>query len=254
MDDSTFDRLTRHLGTTASRRAGLGLTLGAATGAFVSLFGMDERDARGKGKGKSKGKKKNKKKNGDSQQPAPGCPEASTDCGAGVCASPGECCPGEKSCGGGCIRVQDCCPYTERVCIGGGCVPHDACCPRVEQRCGAECCVLGEECCNGSCSVSNGGICTQDGWCPPVTGWACCDGSVADCSTSPCCNVTAGEICCVTSTDPVIETTCCPGGGDQCARGGCCPVGTKWKGDCEACCTNGTTACTSCRAPVGGRG
>jgi hypothetical protein len=238
MDHDTFDRLTRRLGTPSTRRTGLGLALGAA----LSLFVTDEPGVDGKGKNKRKKKKKAKRE----------CPDNTTDCGGGVCAPAGECCPGEKTCGGGCIRAQDCCPHTERSCPNGVCVPKGACCPIVEEACGSECCLLGEECCNGTCSVSDGGTCTADGWCPPLTGWPCCTGSSDTCSDGPCCNIAAGEACCVSSLDP-IETTCCPSI-ERCAPGGCCPAGMRWKGDCEACCTPGTTGCSSCQAPVPGRG
>lgn len=242
MDHAAFDHLARHLGSSLTRRTGLGLALGAALSRVV----MDEPGAAGKGKGKKKRRKKKQQKRG--------CPDTHIDCGDGVCVADGECCPGEKPCGGGCIRARECCPHTERACPSGVCVRKDACCPIVEERCGAGCCGLGETCCNGTCSLDNGGICTADGWRPPVTGWACCAGSVADCTHSPCCDVAAGEVCCVSQLEPFVETTCCPGGGDHCAPGGCCPVGTSWKGDCDACCTHATTGCSSCRAPVRGRG
>lgn len=240
MDTDTFDRLARTLGSLSTRRAGLSLALGAALGLVIT----DEHDADGKGKSRKKRKKKQAKRK---------CPDSSTDCGGGVCVPEGDCCPGEKPCGGGCIRARDCCPYTERACLHGGCVAKDACCPTGEQACGTECCGPFEECCNGSCGLLDGNTCTADGWCSPINGWACCDGSVSDCTDSPCCDRAAGEACCVSSIDPV-GTTCCPGGAGQCAPGGCCPAGTRWKGDCQACCTDGTTGCSSCRAPVAGRG
>jgi hypothetical protein len=241
MDHATFDRLTRRLGTPSTRRTGISLALSAALGLFVT----DEPGVDGKGKNKKKRQKKKK-------QAKRGCPETSIDCGGGVCVPDGKCCPGEKPCGGGCIRVRDCCPHTERSCPNGVCVAKDACCPIVETACGSECCGDFEECCNGECQLADGGVCTADGWCPPLIGWPCCDESVSDCSTSPCCDIAAGEACCVSSLDP-IETTCCPGA-ERCAPGGCCPAGMKWKGDCEACCTSGTTGCSSCQAPGPGRG
>jgi hypothetical protein len=248
MDHATFDRLIRHLGTTSTRRTGLGLVLGTAGGVLAGLFVTDEPGADGKGKNRNKNKRKKKKRTKQA------CPDTSTDCGGGVCAGAGECCPGEKPCGGGCIRARECCPYTERPCPSGVCVSKDACCPITEERCGAECCGLGSECCNGACELSDGGVCTADGWCPPLIGWACGVGSNSAGFDGPCCDIAAGEGCCVTQLEPFIETTCCPGGAEQCAPGGCCPAGTGWKGDCEACCTHGTTNCSSCRAPVGGRG
>jgi hypothetical protein len=242
MDHTTLDVLARQLGATLSRRAGLGLVLGAA---LAGLGLMDERVAEGKRKRRKKRKKKRARR---------ACPESAIDCGRGVCVKDGECCPGEKVCGGGCIRNDQCCPHTERQCPGGSCVRKDACCPVVEERCGAECCKPGEECCNGTCVFADGSVCTADGWCSLITGFACCAGSISDCTDSPCCDIGAGETCCVTQLEPFIETTCCAGGGDQCAPGGCCPVGTRWKGDCEACCTNGVTGCQSCQPAVGGRG
>jgi hypothetical protein len=262
MDSSIFDDMVRAVSHRNTRRGALGALAGGLLAVIAPLTG--------------EAKPKRRKKKGQRPKSCPErcggrcvarcpdvmtrnqttcqceCPDEMNKCGQ-VCVGADRCCPGEKSCGGGCIREQDCCPHTEKWCPTGVCIPKDACCPIVEEACGAECCVLGEECCNGVCGGTFSEICTKDGWCPQVGAQACCAGSIQDCGDSPCCDFSAGEACCVSSLDPV-ETTCCPGGPGQCAPGGCCPAGTEYKGDCEACCTNGTTACTSCRSPVAGRG
>lgn len=259
MDSNRFDDIGRALAARGSRRS----ALGALAGGVLAVLAPATSDGKGKRR-KKKGKPCADRCGGTCRPRCPDimirnrstcqceCPAEMTKCGQ-VCVGADRCCPGEKTCGGGCIREQDCCPHTEKSCPNGVCVAKDACCPIVEEECGAECCVLGEECCNGECEVALGGICTKDGFCPPTEGQACCTGSSTNCTDDPCCRFSEGEACCVSSLDP-IETTCCPGGHERCAPGGCCPAGMKWKGDCNACCTIGVTGCTSCTAPVGGRG
>lgn len=239
IDDIAFDRFTRLLGATPRRRTALGLMLGAAMGGLTTLLETTDADARGKGK-----KKKKKKKQ------AAACPNDSVDCRGGACAAPGECCPGEKTCGGGCIRAKDCCPYTERECPDGTCVAKDTCCPVSEEPCGTDCCILGTECCHGTCGGgSRDEMCTSEGWCPTSEAMPCYH-EHTDSLDGPCCRFAAGEECCFLSDG---GSTCCPGNA-QCAAGeGCCPEGTSWKGECEACCTPGTTGCSSCTAPTPGR-
>jgi hypothetical protein len=262
MEGHAFDDVIRAVSTRGSRR----FALRALTGGLIAALPPAA----------SAGKAKRRKKKGKSRTPCTArcggrcvsrcpdvmtrnqstcrceCPDRMIKCGR-ICIDQDDCCPGEKKCGGGCIHEQNCCPSTEKPCPNGVCVSKDACCPIVEEECGAECCVFGEECCNGLCGGLFSEICTKDGWCPQVGAQACCAGSIQDCGDHPCCDFSAGEACCVSSLDPV-ETTCCPGGPEQCAPGGCCPPGTEYKGDCEACCTNGTTGCSSCRSPVAGRG
>jgi hypothetical protein len=141
---------------------------------------------------------------------------------------------------------------SDEVCIGGNCRPTT--CVNGEPACGDTCCDPGELCCNGVCRFQGTAICTADGWCPPVTGHACC-GS-AGCAEGPCCNIDI-EACCPTlESDGSVTTTCCPGNGERCAPGGCCPAGMHWTSDlgCDACCPDGFGHCHECVAPVPGRG
>ena len=264
MDGNYFDDIGRAMAERGSRRDALRVLAGGL------LAALAPEAAAGKGKrGKKKGKPRNScgercggrcvakcpdvmKRNPSTCQCE--CPGEMIGCGQ-VCVAADRCCPGEKSCGGGCIRDRDCCPLTEKACPNGVCVPKDACCPIVEEECGAECCVLGEECCNGTCQFQGTAICTKDGWCDSLQGRACCAGSISNCSDDPCCDFSAGEACCASIFgDGTVETTCCPGGHERCAPGGCCAAGMRWKGDCEACCTIGVAGCSSCVAPTGGRG
>jgi hypothetical protein len=262
MDGNHFDDMVRAASGRRSRRA----TLCALAGGLLAALAPTAGEGKGK-RGKKKGKPRKpcaERCGGRCVSTCPDvmtrnpntsqcdCPEDLNRCGQ-VCVGADRCCPGEKSCGGGCIREQDCCAHTEKECPNGVCVDKDTCCPIVETECGAECCILGSRCCNGECGGAPGDTCTKDGWCPLFDAQACCAGSVQDCSGDPCCRFAEGEGCCVTNLDP-FETTCCPGGVAQCARGGCCPVGTRWVGDCEACCTHGTRNCSSCTGAVPGRG
>lgn len=179
-----------------------------------------------------------------------------------VCTIDG-CCPdgfaGFKVCNGFCMDTDtdphhcgDCNAACEggENCVNGKCGGEETC-PPFQEKCGDTCCEFGEVCCHGACAPQGSAICTNDGWCASTEGHAC--GAESTEVEGPCCRFSAGESCCVIALDP-IETTCCPGDADQCGRGGCCPVGTRWKGDCEACCVVASPGCQACQAPVPGRG
>lgn len=197
----------------------------------------------------------------------PLCPEDSKGCchspGVDVCTIDGCCAEldGMKACNDFCIDTNthpshcgDCNVACDAgtPCIRGRCEPLT--CPNGEPACGVQCCEDGEQCCNGECRFNGTAICTNDGWCPPVTGHACC--GTAGCAEGPCCNVDI-EACCVSlAGNGDIETHCCPGDGDECAPGGCCPIGTRWTsdGNCDACCPPGAIGCQGCIPVEGGRG
>jgi hypothetical protein len=263
MDGNHFDDMVRAASTRPSRRGVFRALAGGLLTALAPTAG-DGKGRRGKKKGKPRkpcaercgGRCVSKRPDVMTRNPTTcqcECPEDMNRCGQ-VCVGADRCCPGEKSCDG-CIREQDCCRHTEKECPNGVCVPKTACCPIVEKACGANCCILGEECCNEKCGVSLGAVCTKDGYCSAPEGQACCAGSTQDCSDHPCCLFSAGEACCASIRgDGTLESTCCPGGHLQCALGGCCPTGTEYKIDCDACCTRGTTGCSSCTEVVAGRG
>lgn len=148
MDDSSFDRLTRVLTETVSRRG-----LGGLAGTLAALSLTAEAEAKKKGN-----KKKRKKK-----KAAPRCADLFADCGTGD-----DCCTG--TC---CVNV---CRFTEAVCctsltLGtlGACTEENpVCCP------GGCCTVDFPVCCGEFCCPTASPVCCGAGCCPSGT---TCDGS-----------------------------------------------------------------------------
>ncbi|MDQ2654216.1 MAG: hypothetical protein M3Z20_14380 [Chloroflexota bacterium] len=274
MDHATFDNLARELATTSTRRARLGLALGAAGGALASLFLTDDPGAEGKGKKQNKGhrgKKEHKRKKKKKQpQPDQPCPGTMTDCGEGVCVPDGECCPWEKPCGEGCLNAQSCCPHTERTCPNGkcvatgaccpdtertcpngGCVAKDACCPIIEEVCGDECCDFSELCSDDGCCPVDGTSDVCDGKCTSLDSNEHCGACGNACGTCKTCKKVNGNFVCAgpdrsapacedcLEGEVVSATSCgdhCCGIGAECCGGGCCASGKCRVSNGQTCC------------------
>jgi hypothetical protein len=241
MDDSTFDRLTRFLGTTPTRRDGIGLAITAALGAVASLLDSDGADARERGNGKrhgkrptnrkgkekwkqqhsdigsekkkGKGKKKKPKKPTQDQPQSPPPPDAPTwkKCiGCNVCQTctegEGVCRPDPSKNGlqcGGCHTCRD-----------GACnAPADTLCPE-GQRCRPS---------TGICCPT----CQSDGSCCPV-GSICIDPGPF--STNFCCDTELFDFC-GGNGDGTFKSCCARDThrclNDQCVPRGECPDGMK---------------------------
>lgn len=197
MDDTVFDRVTRAL---VTRRAGLGLGLGALTGLAVGA----------EAKKKKKKKKKCKPacgacaacKNGTCKPVANGAACGTGDtCQAGVCAGSGGCGAGQKRCGAACIAREACCQDGEPCgggtgrCLTGVCRSKPVCEPRgtvIPQATanGRVCCSSVKDCQDGS----GGGQCTCKAAAP---GDDCLSNS--DCATGTCvgyrCRSCSGAAC-----------------------------------------------------------
>jgi hypothetical protein len=256
MDHATFDDLARRLGTTSTRRTGLGLALGAAGGALASFFLTDDPGADGTGKKQKKNKSNNgnkgkKKKKKKQPRPAQPCPGTMTDCGEGVCVPDGSCCPWEKPCGEGCINAQSCCPHTERACPDGGCVAKDACCPIVEETCGDECCDLSELCSDDGCCPVDGTSDVCDGKCTSLDSNEHCGACGNVCGACETCKEVNGSFDCAPPDrsapacedclegEVVSATSCgtfCCGIGAECCGGGCCAAGKCRVSNGQTCC------------------
>lgn len=197
MDDSTFDRLTRFLGTTPTRRDGIGLAITTALGAMASLLDGDAAEARGRGKGKRHGKKPSNRKSNERwkqqhsdiasekkkrkgkkkpKKPTPDQPQS----------PPPPDTPNWKSCAG-CNPCQTC---TDGE---GVCRPDPS---KNGVQCGG--C---HTCRDGACNAPADTLCGEDQRCRPSTG-ICCPSCQSDGS---CCPV--GSIC--INPGPFSTNFCC---------------------------------------------
>ena len=215
MDDTAFDRLTKRLGATPTRRNVFGLAIGAAVGGFAGLLGLSETDAKN-----GKGKKKKKK----------GCPKK--PCPKGYQRN-------KRTCKCECVRTP---------CSGGKEFDAESCrcrCPRDLRECQGEC-IGKDECCptdlpcpedpKGCCS-SQAEVCTIDGCCLELDGWQVCNGFCIDTKTDPShcggCNdpCQPGEIC---TQGICIQPELCPDEGVACpgrTAPFCAPKGHSCCGD-----------------------
>ncbi|MFT4038976.1 MAG: NHL repeat-containing protein [Thermomicrobiales bacterium] len=201
MDDTVFDHLTRVL---VTRRAGLGLGLGALAG----LAGIA--DAKKKKKNKNKKKKKCKPacaectscKNGKCQPVADGAACGAGDtCQNGVCAGSGGCGKGQKRCGAACIARDACCQDGEVCGDGTGRCLTGVC--RAKPVCESKGTVIpqasanGRVCCSSNVSSQAGTTGVEDHCLAADPGDTCLSDS--DCATGTCvgyrCRSCAGAAC-----------------------------------------------------------
>jgi hypothetical protein len=207
MDDISFDRLTKSLGVTATRRSALGLVTSALSGGFAGLLGLDMADARNKNKKKGKGKKKKGKSKPRGER-----------CGAATCR------PGQRCCGGECVAPDLCCQTTGdcngcATCVGGVCVADPT-------KNGTQCsgCL---ECANGACGVPNDDFCDDGEICRSSTGICC-----PLCSNEQCCAV--GERC--INPGLLSPNFCCDAGLNE-------PCGDNGDGTYRECCSRRSERC-----------
>lgn len=207
MDGAAFDRLSRAVGRTRTRRSLLGTLVGMA--------GLTWHSAGAKRKHKRKRKP---------------CGGAIT-CADGSCLEPGKCCPDERDCGTYCIAGTKCCNDEQR-CENGSCAKKTTCCP------GWTPCPIADDCCHelagevcaeeeGCCDVladrelcDGKWCCTSDEHCVPGVGCrknAPCGADRFVCGQGGtiyrCCP--DGALCCLGETDgeccdPAFSK-CCPG-------------------------------------------
>jgi hypothetical protein len=203
MDTDHFDRLTKTLSTTGTRRGALALLSGS-----LSLLGLPQT---------AQGRKRRGGRDVTIQGP---CGDGSGP--ANTCDRPGDCCTGicersqpdkPKRCrcrrqGQPCTKTRNCCQGAgqEQVCVGGTCQPG---------RCTA-----------GSCPT--GQVCQSDGTC------ACDATSCAECQT--CGNTGA----CVADAAKLGQD--CGQAGQVCQQDGTCACGANSCGACQSC-DSGSGAC-----------
>ena len=256
MDDSTFDRLTRAISSTGSRRRLVGLLAGVGLAGLLSHLDDAETEAKRKRHGrrhshrpgKHKHNRKGKSKGGRGK-------------GGGI-GGPGPC----TAKGGSCQQNGDCC--------GGNCF-NQVCAPPVTE-CGGVACPAGRAgCCSGTCCTAPSNQCNALGQCcaPDCDGKQCgpdgCGngGACGTCSGDLTCDESSGKCLCTAencpngccSNGPGNPGTCetgdtfqqCGGGGARCAH--CANSETCHDQQCVACtdsCTcTGQSACLTPNAP-----
>jgi hypothetical protein len=163
-----------------------------------------------------------------------------------VCVDQDRCCPGEKECGGGCIREEDCCTYTHKRCPDGSCLAKDGgvCCPDVEVACpNAD---------DGCCNSFAGEECATNGCCNTIiTGHEICDGKCVYTRTDKEHCGGCGRECdaCSSCIEGDCRSNC--GEGRACCGRTCCPTGHCHEG--KYCCAGDDIFCpgtpgTCCRS------
>jgi hypothetical protein len=215
MDSSRFDKLTKALATSTSRRQALKTIAATTLGSILGLGGI------GTAFGASK-----------CHRNGTGC-DTNSQCCSGYCANGEKCtCPPAPACNSICP-----CP-SGQTCVNGSCCSND-------QVCGSTCgCPSGQVCQNGQCvtpCTASGGTCSGNSDCCSVTccngvccpsGQACVQGQcVSPCpvGTVPCGTVCCSD-CCANEGTGICGTTCSPGTccatslGLQCCLDGTCKL------------------------------
>jgi hypothetical protein len=243
MDATTFDRITKLLGATPSRRATLGL-IATIAAQLTNLPGGQEAEAKNKKKWSKKKRHKKKKHRDEPKGEFCGdryCEKNQRCCGA-QCVDPGECCE----------RNSDCNPC--ELCNVGLCVPDPT---KNGKACNG--CL---ECVNGACGIPNDDFCPDGQKCRSGNG-VCCPACVNDkcCPAGSACinpGLFSDNFCC----DMVRNTPCgrnsdgtfrqcCSTFNERCVDGECVPKETC-EGDLTAqglCCPEGTVACAGLSGP-----
>ena len=233
MDDQRFDRISRVIASSTSRRGALkGIAAAIGGGALVSLFGVRPQRAA-------------------AAEPGEAC-LTNNDCTVGTCINsvcacedPAEpwrgcsCSTGtEAPCGGGtllCCATDDSGPGGPGVCTSSmtGCDPTGGECTADP----GDSCTSNEDCCQGSCS--EGGVCYCEDPSRPLIGCWCdpeAEGSCGD-NTLVCCSVEGGGVCTSGSVgcNPTGECTSDPGGActtdSDCCEGRCSEEGVCYCSD-----------------------
>ncbi len=265
MDSGQFDRLTRALARSQSRRETLQALLGISGAAVLATAVTEEAGARGTTRTRF-----------DTPPTPQNCPTGEPLCSGACCPAGSTCCSG-SCCAGTCSdglccdagghRCGDQCCSSSDVCCGSVCCSSielcssygNVCCPGGTSVCGQDCCYPGteccdNECCNGACygeerccpvgrEVCNGGCCAAGQSCCGAAG--CCDGPCSN-GGNVCCDATSGTVC---GDDCCVSgLTCCNG---TCVESGatCCdPSAESVCGD--SCCGNETQRCCSSGAGI----
>lgn len=212
MDSASFDRLTRFVGKSASRR----LLGGAVLGTLTTLLGIDAAEAARCPRGKKKCKKRCIPRKACCTNA--NCKPSATGrvCKRGRCVCP----PGRpKKCNGRCIPATQCCgvicdlPNATASCVSDECV-IDSCVDGFSncdndaengcetnlnedtQHCGdcGHACNAGEHCCDGQCLPNSDENCGGCGIsCNPGT--SCCDGTCQNTTVDPQHCGSCGHVC-----------------------------------------------------------
>jgi hypothetical protein len=261
MDADRFDRLSKTLSTTGSRRALLHLLSALPlAGALAALLGEE---SAGKGRRKRRKSRHGQKQNQRQQRrrhdeqrreqqrkerqnrhkkrkpptPEPGChPAAKAQTCTGKCASVTDNCGllvdcGPCTCATGCHPVCQTCNSATGVCdpIANGASCDDG-----------NACTTGETCSNGTCGGGTTVRCAADvcqiaGTCDPVTGCptptnqadgTCCDGATGVCAGGVCAACATGQVCeanacCTTAGNAAPSAALCCDGLTKCADSIC---------------------------------
>lgn len=188
MDESAFDRLTRAVSTTGSRRRLLRLFAGMSLGEILTSqdgeavqatcpHGGDHR--RNRGKHKHKRHRNGKRDNGTDGSGLPCAATCGGCCNGTICVPFNE--VSNQACG---VNGVTCVACPEMFfCDAGNCVcfnPGEVCNPSVQPD---QCCAFASSVCSTGPNQAPGICCLQDGMpCLPTAGTACMPGSGCCCS------------------------------------------------------------------------
>lgn len=225
MDDQRFDRISRVIASSTSRRGALkGIAAALGGGALVSVFGVRAERAAAQG----------------NVAPGGDC-ESGEECTTGLC-SPGGVCycedPARPLIGCGCDpATQGSCGDNTLVCCegdgGGVCVSGSVGCDPTG--CSAnpgQICTDDDDCCTGFCA--DGGVCACEDPSRPWIGCPCDPGSGGGCGggSEVCCATDGGGVCTSASVGCNPTGGCTSDPGDECATDDDCCTGTCMSGVC----------------------
>jgi hypothetical protein len=214
MDDQRFDRISRVIATSTSRRSALkGIAAALGGGALAAMLGVRPERAAAQG-----------------TVPPGGSCETGDECTTGLCSEGGFCycvdpaepqrgCPCDPETEGSCGDNTLVCCATEG---GGVCTPDRLGCDPTGGECSAEpgdTCEVDADCCTGTCM---GGFCACADPARPWIGCPCSTGTEAPCGGGT-------VLCCATGSEP--------GGPGICTSGsvGCNPTGECTSDPGESC-------------------